>query len=302
MRAPSDLPDPLTKGPFVVSDALELGVSRARLRFRDLQAPYWGVRTPSWEAPEFSDAVAAAQLLMVAEAFSHFTAARILHLPLPSAWSPTEGVHIIGATSDPRDRHRGIRPHRGLEVRQTVMREDLRCTDPLTTWADLAPHLALDDLIVLGDAVMNWRRGIPFTDLSSMVASRAHHRGVRRMREALPLIRSRSDSAMETRSRLLFVRGGLPEPELNAPVTDEAGEWLATGDFVWREKRVVAEFDGDDHRTNRRRWQIDIGRREAVQDHGWHYVQLTADAVVIPRLAQRTLERLAHLLGVQLPR
>jgi hypothetical protein len=57
---------------------------------------------------------------------------------------------------------------------------------------------------------------------------------------------------METTARLLFRRGGVPEPELNAVVSDAAGEWLAFGDFLWRARRVVAEFDGDFHRTDRR--------------------------------------------------
>ena len=30
----------------------------------------------------------------------------------------------------------------------------------------------------------------------------------------------------------MFVDAGFPEPEVNAPVTDPAGEWLAEGDLV----------------------------------------------------------------------
>ena len=90
---------------------------------------------------------------------------------------------------------------------------------------------------------------------------------------------------MESKTRLLFVRGGLPEPELNAAVCDAAGEWLAFGDFVWRKQHVVAEFDGDFHRTDRRQWQRDVGRRESVQEAGWTYVQLTARSVTVPAYA-----------------
>ena len=101
---------------------------------------------------------------------------------------------------------------------------------------------------------------------------------------------------METLARLVFVRGGLPPPELNAAVLDDAREWLATGDFVWREKKVVAEFDGDHHRTDRRQWQIDVARRESVQQAGWTYLQLTARMVTVPAYADRLLNRLRHLL------
>ena len=43
-------------------------------------------------------------------------------------------------------------------------------------------------------------------------------------------------------------------------------------DFVWREQRVVAEFDGDHHRTDRQQWQNDMARRENLQDDGWGFV------------------------------
>ena len=61
-------------------------------------------------------------------------------------------------------------------------------------------------------------------------------------------------------------------------------------------KKVVAEFDGDHHRTDRRQWQIDVARRESVQASGWTYVQLTAQTVTNPILADRLVRRLRRLL------
>ena len=142
------------------------------------------------------------------------------------------------------------------------------------------------------------RRGSRFSlgDLKNVTSARARHRGVVRMREAVDLVRVGSESPMETRARLVVVHAGLPEPQLNAAVLDDAGGWLATGDLVWREKKVVAEFDGDHHRTDRRQWQIDVARREAVQEAGWVYVQLTAQMVTVPAYADRLVRRLASLL------
>ena len=34
----------------------------------------------------------------------------------------------------------------------------------------------------------------------------------------------------------------------------DSGQWLSDSDFVWRQQRVVAEFDGDHHRTDRAQW------------------------------------------------
>ena len=300
MRAAS-LPEPLPQGPFLVRTALELGVSRRRLRGRDLARPIWGVRHPENRTPTFADALTTASTLVDSdEAFCLETAARVLELPLPHEWGSNEPIRVSGPTTGSRLRREGITSHRGLESRTTVMRGPYRCTDGVTTWADLATTLSIDDLVVLGDAVVHWKRGVSLLDLRAITAARARHRGVQKLRGALPLIRTRSDSPKETTTRLLFLRAGLPEPALNVAVTDEAGEWLGTGDFVWKRQRVVAEFDGDYHRVVRRRWQVDVDRREVIQDNGWHYVQLTAASVTHPVKVARTLNRLAGLLGVTL--
>lgn len=298
MRPAYALPEPLPKGPFAVADALELGVSRSRLRARDLRRPYWGLRIPSLDDPRFADYLASARLVMRPdEVFSHLTAARMLALPLPEPWSAAEPVHITGPTTDPRRRRRGIVAHRGLEIRSMVaVGVDRTCTDAVTTWADLAMTLSVDDLVVLGDAIVRRAGGIQVASLSAMAASRRGHRGAVGLRTAASLVRVGSDSPMETLARLLFVRGGLPEPELNVPILDASGGWLATGDLVWKMQRVVGEFDGDHHRTDRRQWQVDVARRESVVDAGWTYVQLTARSVTDPVWAERTLRRMRRLL------
>jgi hypothetical protein len=173
---------------------------------------------------------------------------------------------------------------------------DVRCTDPLTTWADMAGSLSLPELVTMGDSVLGLGDPWSMEALRETVHLRARRRDVLRMREAVSLVRAGSRSAMESATRVLFVRGGLPEPEINAPVNDAAGEWLATGDFVWRRQRVVAEFDGDYHRTDRRQWQRDVARRESVVDAGWTYIQLTARSVTVPAYADRLLARLRRLL------
>lgn len=107
---------------------------------------------------------------------------------------------------------------------------------------------------------------------------------------------------METKGRLFLVRAGLPEPELNVPIYDAAGGWIAECDYLWRRKRVVGEFDGDHHRVDRRQWQKDVGRRQLVQSEGYHYVQLTEWSITRPPHTDRLLAHLSDLLGVDLRR
>jgi hypothetical protein len=119
------------------------------------------------------------------------------------------------------------------------------------------------------------------------------------MDEAMSQLRPRNNSPMETRARLFFLRGGLPEPEPNVVINDQnSGQWLSDPDFVWREQRVVAEFDGDHHRTDRQQCQNDLARRENLQDDAWAFVQLTYASVMVYPRNQSTLHRLRLLLGL----
>ena len=182
-----------------------------------------------------------------------------------------------------------------------MRRNGLLVVSPEDTWCDIAAtgSLDLDEVIVLGDEVVHYRRGIPLAQLAEAVSRRRGGRGGRLRAEALPQLRPRSNSPMETRARLLFLRGGLPEPELNVVINDrDSGQWLSDSDFVWRQQRVVAEYDGDHHRTDRRQWQNDVARRENLQDDGWEFVQLTRASVMVHPRNHSTVRRLRGLLGL----
>lgn len=99
---------------------------------------------------------------------------------------------------------------------------------------------------------------------------------------------------METRTRLLLVLAGLPCPEPGLAVNDEFGQWLATPDLQYPRQRIAIEYDGDLHRTNKRKWRRDLGIREELRELGWHLIVLTADDIV--RWPERTLQRVRQAL------
>jgi len=295
------LPPPLSRRPFTVTEAHELGLAEGRLRQADLSLPAYGVRRLGPTEGLLPLAEATRLVLPVGSAFSHFTAARLLGLPLPGRWAPTEPLDVMNLTAAPKIRRAGCTGHRGLESRRVVQRKGLPVVSPEDTWCDLAATqgLDLDELIVLGDEVVHYLRGIPVIQLAEAVSRRRGRRGRRIMAEALPQLRPRNNSPMETRARLLFLRGGLPEPELNVVINDRSsGQWLSDSDFVWRRQRVVAEFDGDHHRTDRRQWQNDVARRENLQDDGWAFVQLTYASIMVYPRNLGTVSRLRRLLGL----
>ena len=68
----------------------------------------------------------------------------------------------------------------------------------------------------------------------------------------------------------------LSQDERNAAVYAEDGQFVARVDFLWREARVVVEYEGDQHRTDRRQWQSDIQRTRLLEALGWRVMRMTA--------------------------
>ena len=293
-RRPSPLPAPLVVGPFTVEQARALDVTRQRLRARDLRTPTRGLRTPLPSPTTVTGrAREVAAGLSGDFAFSHTTAARLHGLPTPARWTPDEPLDVMRATGTALVTRRGVRSHGGLERRGVVTAHDLPVTDPLDTWVDLAGTWSVGDLVALGDALLNAPVAARPKDLERLTD--APTRGVRRLREAVALVRPGAASAWESRARVAFVSWGVPEPELNVDVHADDGRWLARPDFVWRARRVVGEYDGDQHRTERRVWQYERERRARLEDDGWTYVELTSLSLAPPHSTALRL-RLTRLL------
>lgn len=208
--------------------------------------------------------------------FSHVTAAQLYGLPLPRRLDRDTSVHVSTLAPAQCPRMAGVRGHR-LKPGSVLVRarDGLLMAAPVDTWCQLSSTLTLDELIMVGDALV--RRRQPFATLAELgrgVAGYAGHRGAQRLREALEWVRPRVDSAKETELRLMLVRAGLPEPEVNGVITDEFGVKVATGDLVFRRYRVLAEYDGGQHRTDEEQYHWDIDRLDAIMALGWRVVRI----------------------------
>lgn len=255
---------------------------------RRLASPFRGVR--SHTLPESVVERFGALLLVRPDGvcLSHCSAARAHRLPLPRECEHDD-LHVT--TAGPRLRRRGVIAHRA--ARRTTVVHGLPVTGLAETWLDLAPFVGLDDLVVLGDAVAGRLGSVdPLRELLT-----ASPKGVRHARTALEWVRVGSASPMETRSRVLFGRAGLPEPELNAEIHAVDGGWLATGDLVWREAKVVGEYQGADHFGDYARGDKDIVRRRLVEESGWTYVDFTKDDYFRRPRRLALVRRLADELG-----
>ena len=257
-----------------------LGISDRVLCGRRFRSPFPGVHVHH-DVPDTLETRCAALALVLGDdaAFSHETAALLCGLPLTDALAGGDALHVTIPAGTAVPHGRGVVGHEAVDLGLTwvVGPWGLRVVHPWRTWCDLVPGLRTDDAIILGDAVVGRRSR---DRLAEVIARRAGERGVVRMRRLFEMVRECVDSPMETRTRLLIVRAGLPEPECGKDVhADDGYGWLARPDLRWLELKVAVEYDGDLHRTKQRKWRNDIGRRKALEDDGWRVIVLTADDI-----------------------
>jgi hypothetical protein len=300
--ARSELPADLVTGPFTVARARELGLRAHDLRRRELHRPTHSVRTPTAPTDLAERARSFAVALPPEAAFSHVTAARLLRIPVPTEHEAATVLDVMTRSDRAPTRRKGCRGHRGVESRTVELRSGLRVVCAADTWCDLGelrhPGMSLEDLVVAGDAIVGEARdAAPGAALRAALALRVRPRGARRLTEALDLVRAGVRSPMETRTRLMFVRAGFPEPRVNVPARDALGGWLLEGDLVWEEPRVIAEYQGAVH-ADRRRRSTDAQRSGLARDEGWTLLEVWAEDVHSPARRRTTLRRFARSLGL----
>lgn len=201
---------------------------------------------------------------------SSTTAAR-----LHGFWLPTLADEIHLATAEPdrasrwmtRTQRPEFRAHRRLLTdRDRATVEGIPATSAARTWVDLAPLLTLPDLVAAGDSAL--RLGCPIDELSDTVGRSARLRGVRRARQALPLLDGRSRSRPESHLRMAVTAPDLPAFAVNEPIYRSDGGWLAEPDLSLRDARLALEYQGQEH-ADGRRMRADITRSADLRSEGW---------------------------------
>ncbi|TDD63770.1 DUF559 domain-containing protein [Jiangella aurantiaca] len=287
------VPEPFSSRPFRVRDATSAGVPVDVLDGPRFRRPFQGVRIPSSVPDSLVTTCQAARLVLPREvAFSHETAVLLCELPVPAFDGDVDVIVPPGAVVP---RLAGTDGHVGLDPATVIEFHGLPVVRPERTFVHLAATWRLDDLVVLGDAML--RRWTTPDRLHDEVAALTRRRGIVRAREALRLIRPEVDSPMETRLRLLIVDAGLPCPEVGVNVVDETGAWLARPDLSYPHLKIAIEYDGDHHRTDQRQWRRDRYRDEQLRDAGWIVIPLTADDVL--RHPRRTIDRIRRYVQLR---
>ncbi|WP_188677270.1 endonuclease domain-containing protein [Subtercola lobariae] len=152
---------------------------------------------------------------------------------------------------------------------------------------DLRPYVTLDELRVRADSF--------------------HGAGKSRASRALELIRPGAESRPETLLRLLMQDARLPEPAVNPVIYDSTGRRIGRADLVYAEHRVIIEYDGDQHRTDKRQYRKDVIRWQRFARNGWDVLRFHDDdlfarpaktiAQITEALALKGFRPLPTLLG-----
>lgn len=254
---------------FTVTGAGGGGLTYSQLRRAGFWIPTRGVRACAGEEGWMAEVEALALVLPEPAVLSHSTAAALLNLPLPE--SDPRPHHVTVAPPLHRGRRLGVVWHRRCLDGATDAANGLPVTSPLRTFFDLSSTLDVADLVAIADVLL--RRELCTRE--EMLALRGVHG--KKMREILvesvQLADGNSWSPKESHVRVALVKAGLPPPECNGDVVEE-GLWLGVGDLLWRQFKVIADYDGDHHEIPKQRHQ-DAQTRDDYAAHGWRHVTLT---------------------------
>ncbi len=268
---PDDLPER-----FRVADAREMGASRGRLRASDLVTPFHGVRSRSPGNDTMLDRCRAyAPRLAEGQFFSHETVFALRGLSTPE-WPYLPRVHVSTHRPAREPRTHGVVGHR-LQTREPAIEagpEGMPIENAVRAWRQCGRLWRLDDLVAGADALLAGPKAIAsVADLDAEVATMGDVRGGV-LRRALTLARPGVRSPRETHLRLLLVRCGLPEPDVNVDIFSTRGSFVAEIDLVFAAWRVAVEYDGRVHAEDARQFARDADRWAAIRDAGWDHVRI----------------------------
>ena len=278
-------------------------------------APARGLRMQTDRQKDLWSRCGALQLLLPPEAaFVGSTAALIHGIPLPPWMTPSNLIDSRTLDADDvahpqRVLGRELRievaypppvlRRRMLEMRHRQWKRDpiglttvgdLRVLSPARTWIDLAGMIPADYLLAAGDHILRANLAHP-EELALRVGWAKRRRGVRTAKSVIEMLNPLAESPPESRVRYWLATGGLPAPEVNGDIVID-GEWFARGDLVFRDAKVVVEYEGSVHVTTRMH-DYDSHRRALLHARGWLVVVLTARSLRNPHMMVDTVR--AHL-------
>lgn len=117
---------------------------------------------------------------------------------------------------------------------------------------------------------------IKAADVELLARRYAGRRGIVRARHAVSLFDAGAQSPKESWLRIVLIQAGLQKPQTQIPVRNEFGSAIAYLDMGWEGVKVAVEYDGEQHRTDRRQYTWDVRRSETLERLGWIVIRVVA--------------------------
>jgi len=200
---------------------------------------------PSGSLDRLRSSVMAAQLALGPRSFAGGeTAALLWDMQGLPPWDGRE-VHMVIPALGAQRHVTGITLHswytRPEEV--TEIGNGIRVTHPGRTLRDTVLGVDRDTAVCLMDSAL--QQGlVAREEVPALEEANRGRRGCVDVRRWWALADPRSQSALETRIRLICADGGLPPDELQRRFTDGRGRTIAVVDFWWEGLRLIGEADG----------------------------------------------------------
>jgi hypothetical protein len=273
--------------PFIGSEALRRGaVNRHQLRTR-YRAVFPNVYLPKQVQPSLQQRAVAAWLWSHRQGVIAGAAAAALH---GAKWIDDDvPVELIYA--NPRS-PRGVWTRRdALLVGEVQTIAGRVVTTPERTAFDIGRRDPRHAAVARLDALVR-ATNFKLDDVAGVAVRHPGARGLRQLETALDLVDPGAQSPRESYLRLLIVDAGLPRPQTQIPVLGADGVAFAYLDLGWEDYMVAVEYDGDQHRVDRRQYVKDIRRLESLERMGWVIVRVVAEdhPADILRRIRRALE------------
>lgn len=227
---------------------------------------------------------------------SHQTAAELYGWPVPQRLSYADAglLHCRLPPADRRSAGRSVHVHRrlvGPESRWARM----PVSPPLEVLCDVAGAFGRIELVAcIESAIGPYCPGPTLTlpQLVEQLAAASPQKGIAAVRAALPLVRENVESPKETVVRLMLIDAGFLEPAINVPIWTPGATFPFRLDLAYPEQKIAIEYDGDWHRTDQRRFQLDRRKDDVLHELGWRVVRVTVRDLREPR---ELFARLMHL-------
>jgi hypothetical protein len=154
-----------------------------------------------------------------------------------------------------------------------VTRYGIPVTSVARTAIDLARCSSFLAGVVVADSALRSGQTTK-AELHAVITACARWPGLQAARQVVTFGDARSESVFESVSRVAFREHGLPPPELQVWVGDEA-EIIGRADFRWRAQGTIAEADGAIKYADPSRAIAQLERDKRLREAGFEVVHFT---------------------------